>query len=71
MVEGDWRGVGGMRDAKKLWGGGREVLASVELGGAVVAVQVSGNLGLAVMPKFRTELNSVFVYFFKLIISRC
>ncbi len=36
-------------------GGGGETLASVELCGGVGAVQVSGNLGLAVIPRFDTK----------------
>jgi hypothetical protein len=39
-----------MRDAKK-WVGGVGALASDKLGGCVGAVQVSGNLGLAVILK--------------------
>jgi hypothetical protein len=37
----------------KKWGGG--TLAAVELGGGVGAVHKSGNIGLAVIPRFDTK----------------
>jgi hypothetical protein len=46
-----------MRDSKKYGG---EALASVELGGSVGAFQVSGNLGLAVIP---CQLRKMYILF--------
>jgi hypothetical protein len=40
-------------------GGGGGALASVELGGGVEAVQVCGNLGLAVIPVYLPTVDRV------------